>query len=50
MRLCGRGLQLVRSLQKEDLPDDGPVSLKKVFQFLHQVSIAALPFRRCIVG
>jgi hypothetical protein len=39
LRLCDGGLQLVRSLQDEDLPDDGPVSLKKVFQFLHQVSM-----------
>lgn len=42
--LCHFGLQLVRSLQNEDLPDDGPVSLKKVFQFLHQVSVVSLLF------
>jgi hypothetical protein len=34
-------MQLVRSLQAQDLPEEGEgsgsVSLKKVFQFLHQV-------------
>lgn len=34
---CYGWVQLVRSLQGQELADDGPVSLKKVFQFLHQV-------------
>ena len=32
----------MRSLQDKDLPDDGPVSLKKLFQFLHQVRMACV--------
>lgn len=39
-------LQLVRSLQAQNLPEEGEgsgsVSLKKVFQFLHQVSAPLL--------
>lgn len=36
---CHGWVQLVRSLQGQELADDGPVSLKKVFQFLHQVRL-----------
>lgn len=38
----------MRSLQNEDLSEDGAVSLKKVFQFLHQVSMASSHLRWCL--
>ena len=44
LTLCHGGLQLVRSLQNDDLVDYGPISLMKVFQFL-QISVASLYMR-----
>lgn len=42
----------MRSLQNENPPEEGAVSLKKVFQFLHQVSAveAVCRHRRLDIG